>query len=165
MMSSTPERARASAVVVCALLAVSPLAAQGLVTLTFSGEITEVSAVWSPPPPFAGVGVGDAWTLSHTFDLTALDIDNSQFAGNFPDAITNLSLEIGGAATAGVPGPALAGGDSSVIGVNLGSAGVIPVAILSSASFDATTVDPATISLAGASVKLVGNGIWLGPRT
>jgi hypothetical protein len=40
--------------------------------------------------------------------------------------------------------------------INLGSAGVIPVAILGSDTFDATTVDPATVSLAGASVKLVG---------
>ncbi len=40
--------------------------------------------------------------------------------------------------------------------INLGSAGVIPVAILSTQSFDATTVDPQTITLSGASVKLAG---------
>ncbi len=40
--------------------------------------------------------------------------------------------------------------------INLGSAGVIPVAILSSWTFDATTVDPETVALAGASVKMVG---------
>ncbi len=40
--------------------------------------------------------------------------------------------------------------------INLGSAGVIPVAILSSETFDATTVDPATVSLAGAEIKMVG---------
>ncbi len=40
--------------------------------------------------------------------------------------------------------------------INLSSAGVIPVAILSSDTFDATTVDPDTVSLAGARVKLVG---------
>ena len=40
--------------------------------------------------------------------------------------------------------------------INLSSAGVIPVAILSSATFDATTVDPDTISLAGARIKMVG---------
>jgi hypothetical protein len=39
--------------------------------------------------------------------------------------------------------------------INLGSAGVIPVAILSTADFDALTVNPASVSLAGASVKLV----------
>jgi len=40
--------------------------------------------------------------------------------------------------------------------INLSSAGTIPVALLSSASFDALTVDPDTISLAGARVKMVG---------
>jgi hypothetical protein len=33
---------------------------------------------------------------------------------------------------------------------------VIPVAVLSSNNFDATQIDPATVSLAGASIKLVG---------
>jgi hypothetical protein len=42
--------------------------------------------------------------------------------------------------------------------INLSSAGVVPVAILSSATFDATQVDPATVSLAGAAVKLIGKG-------
>src|SRR3989338_11093360 len=42
--------------------------------------------------------------------------------------------------------------------INLSSAGVVPVAILGSSTFDATTVDPATVALAGASVKLIGKG-------
>ncbi|MBI3989349.1 MAG: hypothetical protein HY347_07005, partial [candidate division NC10 bacterium] len=42
--------------------------------------------------------------------------------------------------------------------INLGSAGVIPVAILSSPTFDATQVNPASVSLAGARVKLIGKG-------
>jgi streptogramin lyase len=42
--------------------------------------------------------------------------------------------------------------------VNLGSNGVVPVAILSSATFDATTVNPTTVALAGASARLRGNG-------
>jgi hypothetical protein len=42
--------------------------------------------------------------------------------------------------------------------INLGSGGSVPVAILSSDSFDATTVDPLTITLAGATVKLKGKG-------
>jgi hypothetical protein len=40
--------------------------------------------------------------------------------------------------------------------INLSSAGVIPVAILSSDTFDATTVIPESVALAGARVKLVG---------
>ena len=40
--------------------------------------------------------------------------------------------------------------------INLGNEGVIPVAILSGPGFNATTVDPATVELAGAGVALRG---------
>jgi virginiamycin B lyase len=42
--------------------------------------------------------------------------------------------------------------------INLGSNGVVPVAIISSETFDATTVDPMTVKLAGAGVQVKGNG-------
>lgn len=42
--------------------------------------------------------------------------------------------------------------------VNLGANGTVPVAILSSSSFDAGTVDPSTVELAGAAVNLRGRG-------
>lgn len=42
--------------------------------------------------------------------------------------------------------------------INLGSKGTIPVAILSTPDFDATTVDPVSVTLADASVKVKGNG-------
>jgi uncharacterized delta-60 repeat protein len=42
--------------------------------------------------------------------------------------------------------------------INLGSNGSVPVAILGSPSFNATTVDPLTVRLAGATVRLRGNG-------
>ena len=48
------------------------------------------------------------------------------------------------------------GSDDNVI--NLGSHGVVPVAILSTAEFDATTVDPATVALAGSNVAIRGKG-------
>lgn len=40
--------------------------------------------------------------------------------------------------------------------INVGSAGVVPVAMLSSESFDATQIDPGTVALAGAKVRMVG---------
>ncbi|MCL5289358.1 MAG: LamG domain-containing protein [Acidobacteria bacterium] len=40
--------------------------------------------------------------------------------------------------------------------INLSNAGTVPVAIFSSEAFDATQIDPETVSLAGASVKMVG---------
>lgn len=42
--------------------------------------------------------------------------------------------------------------------INLGSNGVVPVAILSSAEFDATTVNPETVIIAGAGVAIRGKG-------
>lgn len=42
--------------------------------------------------------------------------------------------------------------------INLGSGGSVPVAIVSTASFDATIVDPLTVTLAGATVALKGKG-------
>jgi beta-propeller repeat-containing protein len=42
--------------------------------------------------------------------------------------------------------------------INLGSSGVIPVAILSSKDFDAAQVDPATVSLSGSGVAVRGKG-------
>jgi hypothetical protein len=42
--------------------------------------------------------------------------------------------------------------------VNLGSRGVVPVAIFSAPDFDATMVDPTRVTLAGAPVGLRGNG-------
>jgi hypothetical protein len=42
--------------------------------------------------------------------------------------------------------------------INLGSRGAVPVAIISTAAFDARTVDPTTVTLAGAQVRLRGRG-------
>jgi hypothetical protein len=42
--------------------------------------------------------------------------------------------------------------------INLGSNGVIPVAILSAPGFEATGVDPTTVSLAGSGVAVRGKG-------
>jgi hypothetical protein len=42
--------------------------------------------------------------------------------------------------------------------INLGSHGAVPVAILSTLDFDATTVDPESVELAGAGVRLKGKG-------
>lgn len=42
--------------------------------------------------------------------------------------------------------------------INLGSNGTVAVAIFSSSTFDATTIDPLSVSLAGAAVRLRGRG-------
>jgi hypothetical protein len=55
----------------------------------------------------------------------------------------SISIEIKPPAAAPVP-------------MNLRSAGVVPVAILSTTTFDATQVDPATVTLAAAEVQMIG---------
>ncbi len=42
--------------------------------------------------------------------------------------------------------------------INLGSNGVVPVAIFGSATFDVHQINPASTTLANASIKLKGNG-------
>jgi hypothetical protein len=49
---------------------------------------------------------------------------------------------------------------SAVNSINLGSNGVVPVAILSTATFDARQVDPGSVTLAGAHVKVKGKGSY-----
>jgi hypothetical protein len=49
---------------------------------------------------------------------------------------------------------------SSVNSINLGSNGVVPVAIFSTPTFDARQLDPQSIDLAGAHVKLKGKGTY-----
>ncbi|MBI5383587.1 MAG: hypothetical protein HZA90_02760 [Verrucomicrobia bacterium] len=48
--------------------------------------------------------------------------------------------------------------DSYPNSINLGANGTVPVAVLGSASFDASSVNPTTVTLAGAVVKLKGKG-------
>ena len=48
---------------------------------------------------------------------------------------------------------------SSTNPINMGSRGVVPVAIFSTATFDATKVLPGSVTLAGGSVKLKGKGL------
>jgi hypothetical protein len=53
---------------------------------------------------------------------------------------------------------------SDVNSINLRADGTTPVAILSSATFDATTVDPSTVRLSGAAVALRPNGTPMAGR-
>lgn len=128
-------------------LAVSP---GDIVGLTI-GSDPDVDAYFYPLVSESGttrlvlrdVAVGDTIDLDSTFTGTlsnlapALEINNASGAlrvdidikpGSFPNSI------------------------------NLGSGGTVPVAIFSTATFDATTVDPTTVTLASAPVKLKGQG-------
>jgi concanavalin A-like lectin/glucanase superfamily protein len=94
---------------------------------------------------------GRDFSVNGSLDETAIwdralsDAEIAQIwnGGNGTPLVQNVSIEIKPPATAPVP-------------INQSASGVIPVAILSSATFDATQVDPASVSLAGARVKMIG---------
>jgi len=69
---------------------------------------------------------------------------NKLFVNNWPELVLMVDIDI-------KPG-------SYPNAINLGSQGLIPVAIFSSEDFDATTVDPDTVELAGADIAVRGKG-------
>ena len=71
------------------------------------------------------------------------DLTYAEITYNYNNSLKNVEIDI-------KPG-------SDPNSINLGSNGVVPVAILGSADFDAATVNPLTVTLAGAGVKLKGN--------
>lgn len=95
---------------------------------------------------FPGFSTGGVTGLEFSKDGNTLFVTDDQTATVYAITATLVEVDI----------DIKPGSDQNTI--NLGSAGVVPTAILSSATFDATQVDPNTISLAGASVKVVGKG-------
>ena len=137
------------------------------------GEFDPVSQVVAAAP---AIGAGADYVLSGTdggndFDWTQMMVSAVMPSGTAATRIQLIHILVGSTPDYGaiflddasltvtaVPVPIAIdikpGSDTNSI--NVGSAGVIPVAILSTADFDALTVDPTSVSLAGASVKLVG---------
>lgn len=81
-------------------------------------------------------------------DLAAVDFQGSRIAVflHAPPPVRDISIDI-------LPGSA----DNTI---RLGSQGVLPVAILTTDDFDATTVDPSTVRLAGAPVQVNSSGAY-----
>lgn len=148
-----------------AFMAGAPNEAQAFVTkLNAAGSALTYSTAINPPIDMsaqADVGidlVGEAYItggvggggILGTYPTTANAVQPAYGGGTFDAFVaklahfTTVTIDI-------KPG-------SSENTINLGSGGVTQVAILSSATFDATTVDPMTVTLASAPVKLKGNG-------
>jgi hypothetical protein len=117
---------------------------------TYSPYLSDQSdqTQWKPDPPFMETLSG-IYENGQSFNLTFYDID-----ALVKDTYIIL------VDTAGGPGPEeididiKPGSDPNPI--NPGSNGVIPVAILTTDTFDASTVDPGTVTLAGAEVAVRG---------
>jgi DNA-binding beta-propeller fold protein YncE len=97
------------------------------------------------------------WTDFGAHKIQRANLDGS----GIQDLVAGLSIPVGIALELG-PGVIAVSVDikpgSFPNHINLGSAGVVPVAILSSETLDATQVDPASVTLAGAAVRLIGKG-------
>ncbi len=119
-------------------------ASDGSMTVTITSSdptIAPISKTYSPGD-LTGTS-GQAHFAFGTGDLGGGAFAFSEVHGVISDEVVLVAIDI----KPGSDDPAT---------VNLGSAGVIPVAILSSPSFDATQVVPESVSLAGAKVKLIG---------
>ncbi len=104
-----------------------------------------ILTLWGVPPACAG---GSADCTADT-GLPTLDFFNRSLFADLQLATLALPVNIDVK-----PG-------SDAITINLKSNGTTPVAILSTATFDATTVDPATVDFAGAPVARRPNGSWM----
>ena len=126
--------------------------------------------------------LGNSDAFLGKYSLAGTPLWTNQFGTSSADLAWGVAADPSGAVVTGctagtLPGQTSSGGSDAYIArnpaitvgidirpgaspnnINLGSDGVVQVAVLSSATFDATTVDPLTVTLAGASVKLKGNG-------
>ena len=104
-------------------------------------ESTEASTMNSIYSGTADLWIGARQYSGHRcfFDGIIDEVHISNFAGIIP---VNIDIKPGSFPNA----------------INLGSHGLIPVAILSSEDFDATTVNPETVRLAGQNVAVRGKG-------
>ena len=147
-----------------------------------SGNTYVAGYTWGALPGQTGAGRGDAFVRK--YDASGTELWTFQFGSSSDDVAFGVAADapgniyVAGHTYGALPGQISAGFfDAFVVklveytpvaidikpggfpnSINLGSGGSVPVAILSSATFDATTVNPRTVTLAGASVALRGNG-------
>jgi len=128
-------------------------------TQVFSGGFSTALGA-SHGVPYGGI-FGNWQSVSFPFsDLTpstfTVEIHNNTTGQVYGDWIAIDYIEIHVVTVIKVDIDIKPGSDPNSI--NLGSKGTVPVAILSTPGFDATTVDPVSVTLADASVKVKGNG-------
>lgn len=124
--------------------------------VTIYGDHFIIGTVPYDPGTYNGFFKKITWTLEDGQETSSMIVD--------------CSAE-GAAVTLAPPGAAPTSGGASIINldidikpgsedntINLGSHGVVPVAILSTDEFAATEIDPATVELAGAGVAVRGKG-------
>ena len=116
--------------------------------------------------------VGDIENLNVEVTVTEERSDTTRFVTIVASNSDGLTVDISDGNVVGVGGVSTMldvgidikpGGEPNSI--NFGSNGNVPVAILSTRTFDAATVDPTSVTLANATVKLKGNGTTISSLT
>jgi hypothetical protein len=131
-------------------------------------------------PGQVSAGLADAFIIKYTTDLTSA-LWTLQFGSSQNDTATGISADALGLYVAGgtagtLPGQTSAGANDAYVGslvlkvgidikpgtfpndINLGSHGTVAVVILGTSNFDVESVDPSTVTLAGAGIKIKNNG-------
>jgi hypothetical protein len=127
----------------------------------FTVEIDPVTAA----PALVSLGVDTVVTVFAGAITTITEIGEDKFeVENSEESLQSIMVEIDGqvieyiAGASGIPVSIDIKPGSFPNSINIGSKGGVPVALFSTSTFDATTVDPTTVTLASAPVKLKGKG-------
>lgn len=113
-----------------------------------NGKVGEISQMWD------GTDNAAVLVANDTYEVYARSLASTMGGGNTLTREQTTQVTVNSVLLTEVMIDIKPGSDPNSI--NLGSAGVIPVAIFSSDTFDATTINPETVTLAGAKVKMAG---------
>ncbi len=126
------------------------------------GDTLNVTAVTDPPSGDATINTDrtvtynpdSGFTGTDAFSYTASDSTGLTATANVTVTVNTGGIEVSIDIRPGNPNNR----------INLQSNGLLPVAIFSTPEFDATTIDPATVTLAGAAIRVLRNGRHLVAR-
>jgi len=132
---------------------------------TAPNKIEVTTDIESSSPVLVGVGEDITVSVSSASQSVITETAEGLYSvSSLETSLQPITVEIAGVKTEYLPGddymPAIIDikPGSTENSINLGSRGNVPVAIMSTPAFDATTVDPLTVELASAPVKLKGKG-------
>ncbi len=108
--------------------------------------------------PVAGSSPADTYHLEFKGESQTTILAENALLNQIPSGGYGIVVEKTGAISPFIPISIDIKPDSYPNTINLGSNGVIPVAIFGSATFAVVQIDPSTIKLANAGIKLKGNG-------
>jgi len=108
--------------------------------------------------PMASSTSNQTYSLDFTAGSTTIVLAQNMPLSQIPSEGYGITVSAVGAISTFIPVSVDIKPGSYPNSINLGSNGVIPVAIFGSATFDVHQIDPTTIKLADASIKIKGNG-------